>query len=86
MVIEVKAGANVTIADLRTLHSVLEREQARMAGLLVMELLAERKMRNFARPMAEVGDLDVTGTLPPRMRMLSIPQLLAGERFSIPGE
>lgn len=81
-----KADADVTIADLRTLHSVLEREQARMAGLLVMEPLGERKIRNFARPVAEVGDLDVTGKLPPRMRMPSIPQLLAGERFSMPGE
>jgi len=55
MVLEVKGGKNVTIADLRALHSVLERE----AGLIVMEPLGERKLSNFKKLIAEAGDLDV---------------------------
>ena len=49
MVLEVSGGKNVTIADLRALHSVLEREEALMAGLIVMEPLGERKLSNFKK-------------------------------------
>ena len=59
MVIEVKGGKNVTIADLRALHSVLEREEALLAGLIIMEPLGDRKMQNFQKLMSEAGDLEV---------------------------
>ena len=39
MVLEVKGGKNVTIADLRALHSVLEREEALVAELIIMHPL-----------------------------------------------
>ena len=84
MVLEVKGGTNVTIADLRALHSVLEREEAVMAGLIVMEPLRERKMANFSRLIGEAGDLDILRKPYPRIQILSIPEILAGERFQTP--
>ena len=86
MVLEVKGGKNVTIADLRALHSVLEREDALMAGLIIMEPLGDVKMRNFQRLMAEAGDLHIAGAgrVYPRMQILSVPEILEGKRFETP--
>jgi len=85
MILEVKGGKNVTIADLRALHSVLEREEALMAGLIVMEPLGDRKLSNFKKLIADAGDFDVMGRLYPRMQILSVPEILEGKRFDTPG-
>ena len=76
----------MTIADLRALHSVLEREDALMAGLIIMEPLGDRKMQNFQKLMAEAGDLQVERTARPypRMQILSVPEILEGKRFDTP--
>ena len=84
MVIEVKGGANVSIADVRALGNVLDRNTALLAGLIVMEPLGETKTRNFKRLMAGAGDLDVLGVKYPRMQMLTVEQILDGERFITP--
>jgi len=55
MIIEVKGGKNVTIADLRALRGVLENEEVLMAGLIVMEALSDRKMQNFQQFASEAG-------------------------------
>ena len=34
--------------------------------------------------MAEAGDLDVLGVKYPRMQMLTVAQIVAGERFNTP--
>lgn len=85
MVLEVKGGANVTIADLRALHSVLEREEALMAGLITMHSIEGRKRANFQRLMGETGMLDILGKDYPRMQILSVPEILQGWRFNTPG-
>lgn len=84
MILEVKGGKNVNISVLRDLRGVLEREGAEMAGLIIMEDLGPRKTANFHREMGEAGDLDVNGVLYPRMQMLTVSQILAGERFRTP--
>ena len=84
MALEVKGGANVSIADVRALHGVLERDEATMAGLIVMDDPGPRKRANFARHMASAGDLDVLGRGYARMQMLTVPELLAGKRFETP--
>ena len=84
MVIEVKGGAGVNITDVRALGDVLRRDDAMLAGLIVMDQLPPRKEQNFRRLMAEAGDLDVLGVKYPRMQMLTVPAILAGERFSTP--
>jgi len=85
MLLEVKGGKNVTIVDLRVLHSVLEREDALMAGLIVMEPLGDRRLSNFERLIADAGSFDVGGRLYPRMQILSVPEILEGKRFDTPG-
>ena len=85
MVLEVKGGANVTIADLRALHSVLEREEALMAGLITMHKVEGRKRTNFQRLIAESGSLDILGKDYPRMQILSVPEIIEGWRFNTPG-
>jgi site-specific DNA-methyltransferase (adenine-specific) len=84
MVLEVKGGRNVGIADLRALHSVMERDEAEMAGLIIMEPLGERKERNFHKMMAEAGDMEVYGKQFPRMQMLTVPEIIEGKRFDTP--
>ena len=85
MVLEVKGGVNVTIADLRALHSVLEREEALMAGLIIMHPLGDRKMQNFKKLMGEAGYLDVMGTDYERMQILTVPEIFEGKQFVTPG-
>ena len=87
MVLEVKGGKNVTIADLRALHSVLEREEALMAGLIIMEPLGATKERNFRKVMSEVGDLELRNHMKPyaKMQILTVQEILDGGRFHTPG-
>ena len=85
MVLEVKGGANVTIADLRALHSVLEREEASIADLVIMQPLGDRKLANFQRLTNEAGDLEILGKAYPSMQILSLLEILEGKRFDTPG-
>ena len=87
MTVEVKGGKNVGISDVRDLRGVLERDEADMAGLIVMDEPSPRKRTNFMREMASAGDLDVKGAARPfpRMQLLSVAQILDGERFDLPG-
>ena len=87
MAIEVKGGKNVTIADVRALRGVLENETAQMAGLIIMEPLGPTKERNFARLMAEAGDMEVEQHLNPypRLQLLTVEEIIEGKRFRTPG-
>ena len=85
MSIEVKGGKHVSIENVRSLRGVLERDEASMAGLIIMEPLGTRKEANFRREMASAGDMEVNGFPYPRMQMLTVPAILDGERFHTPG-
>ena len=84
MVLEVKGGRNVGIAVLRDLRGVLERDEAEMAGLIVMDDPGPTKRKNFGREMASAGDLDVLGVHYPRMQLLTVGEILEGKRFHTP--
>jgi DNA modification methylase len=84
MVIEVKGGRNVSIADVRSLAGVLEHDPALMAGLIVLHPPAERQARNFARFMAEAGTLEILGIEYPRLQLLTVEEILDGKRFNTP--
>ena len=84
MVIEVKGGANVGIGVVRDLRGVLEREEAEMAGLIVLQEPGEKKRASFGRKLAAAGDLEVHGTSYPRMQLLTVSEILEGKRFSTP--
>ena len=83
--IEVKGGARTTIRDVRALHSVLERDQALLAGLIVMNPPGARQRANFEREMAQAGDLEIMGARYPRMQLLTVAEILDGRRFHTPG-
>lgn len=84
MVIEVKGGKNINVSILRDLTGVLDRDQALMAGLILMDDLGERKMRNFRTWCGDAGDLAVNGVLYPKMQILTVPEIIAGRRFNTP--
>ena len=84
MVIEVKGGANVGIGVVRNLRGILEREEADMAGLIVLDEPGEKKRASFGREMAAAGDLQVHGTTYPRMQLLTVAEILEGRRFMTP--
>ena len=85
MVLEVKGGKNVGVGVVRDLRGVLEREDAEMAGLIVLDDPGDRKRASFGREMAAAGDLNVLGTLYPRMQLLTAQEILDGKRFQTPG-
>ena len=84
MAMEVKGGENVTVGAVRDLRGALERDEAEMAGLILLRPLGERKRNNFLKEMASAGDLDVLGTLYPRMQLLTVEEILDGARFKTP--
>ena len=84
MVVEVKGGRNVAIRDLRALKGVLDYDTALMAGLIVLHPLGERQARNFERFMAKAGSLDILGIEYPRMQVLTVSEILDGQRFQTP--
>ncbi len=83
MVIEVKGG-KTNIADVRSLRGVLEREEALMAGLIILDELGSTQERNFRREMASAGHEVLWGNEYPRMQMLTVQELLDGKRFQTP--
>ncbi len=84
MVIEVKGGANVSIGDLRALKGVLDDDTALIAGLIVMRPLGTVKQRNFDRFMGGAGRLEILGIEYPRMQLLTVGEILEGQRFNTP--
>ncbi len=84
MIVEVKGGTHVSIADLRALKGVLETDDALMAGLIVMSPRSQRQQRNFDQFMASAGTLSVLGRDYPRMQMLTVREIVDGKRFGTP--
>lgn len=84
MKLEVKGGKHVGISVVRELRGVLERDEAAMAGLIVMEPLSPQKHRNFIREMVTAGNLDVMNKQYPRMQVISVPEILDGKSFALP--
>ena len=84
MVVEVKGGKNVSIQDVRALKGVFDYDSALMAGLIVMDDPGDVKARNFKKFMAEAGTIELWGNEYPRMQILTVGELLDGERFATP--
>ena len=84
MVVEVKGGKNVSIKDWRALQGVLSKDEALLAGLIIMEPLGNTKLRNFNRETAKLEPLEILGTEYPRMQILTVEEILDGRRFQTP--
>ena len=50
----------------------------------MLEPLGERKVRSFHKEAAELEPLNVLGTEYPRMQILTVEEILAGQRFDTP--
>ena len=84
MVVEVKGGKNVNVVDWRSLKGVLSRDEALLAGLIVMEPLSGAKSRNFYREVMGLKPLNILGIDYPRMQILTVGEILEGKRFETP--
>ena len=84
MVVEVKGGANVNVTDWRALKGVLSRDEALLAGLILMEPLGGAKSRNFAREVMDLEPVNILGIEYPRMQILTVGEILEGKRFTTP--
>ena len=84
MILEVKGGASVPVAHLRALIGALDISGAKMAGLIVMEELGERKRRNFQSEMDRVGAIEINGQPYPKVQLLTVSEILNGARFKTP--
>lgn len=84
MVLEVKGGKNINIQHVRALRGVLDRDDAIMAGLIILETLSPIQERNFRREMSGPGSLEILGKAYPRMQMLTVQEILKGKRFLTP--
>ena len=84
MVVEVKGGKNVNVVDWRALKGVLSRDEALLAGLIIMESLGGSKARNFIREAADLKPANILGIDYPRMQILTVAEILEGKRFETP--
>ncbi len=84
MILEVKGGKNVNIADLRSLQGVMENDAAEMAGLIILHPLQDRQSKNFHKFMAKSGDFEYGDRLYPRMQIRTAEELLDGKLFNTP--
>ena len=84
MVIEVKGGRNVNIVDVRALLTVLDHDEALMAGLVMLHPPGKRQARNFERCMGEAGTLNILGMEYPKVQLLTVAEFLNGKRFHTP--
>ena len=85
MLLEVKGGKSVNVNILRDLRGVLDRENEWMAGLILLHKLSDRKRKNFEKEIATAGFVEIDGKSYPRMQILTIDEILDGQRFNIPG-
>lgn len=84
MILEVKGGKNVSIQDLRSLKGVLDNSDSLMAGLIVLNPLSKTMERNFSKFVGEAGDVQINNRPFAKMQILTVGQILAGERFKTP--
>jgi hypothetical protein len=84
MVLEVKGGRNVNIADLRALKGVLDNDEALLGGLIVLHPLGVHKARNFNKFMADAGLLKIGPAHYPKLQILTVAEILEGKRFETP--
>ena len=84
MVVEVKGGKTVSVTDWRALKGVLSRDEALLAGMVIMEPLGGAKARNFSREVMDLEPINILGIEYDRMQILSVGEILEGKRFRTP--
>ena len=85
MILEVKGGKNVNVNILRDLSGTLNRDDAKMAGLILLHEISDRKRRNFEKEIAANGFVEIDGKSYPKIQILTIAEILDGRSFDLPG-
>ena len=84
MILEVKGGKNVSIQDLRSLKGVLDTCDSLMAGLIVLHPLRPQMRKNFSQFIGDAGDVRINNRLFAKLQVLTVDEILDGERFETP--
>ena len=84
MIIEVKGGKHVGVSVLRSLHGVLEREDALMACLIVQNPPSKQQQREYDREIIAAGMVTLNGWEYPRLQVISVPEILDGNPVKVP--
>lgn len=90
IIFSVKAGGNVTVAHVRDLRGVVEREQAEIGVLICMEeptkqMRAEAASAGFyLPPVRGIGPTSSWEKRYPRLQILTVAELLEGKRIAYP--
>jgi DNA modification methylase len=83
IIMSVKAGENVNVAQVRDLRGVIEREKAEIGVLISMESPSKPMMKEAAEAGFYKPPPPVTGKFP-RLQILTVEQLLRGDQIAYP--
>ncbi len=84
MVVEVKGGRNVGVDVLRSLHGVIERDDALLGCLIVQHQPSRRQQQGYEQEIIGAGTVELNGREYPRLQVLSVPEILDGKRPAVP--
>ncbi|MCY4552148.1 MAG: DNA methyltransferase [Candidatus Poribacteria bacterium] len=84
MKLEVKGGKNVGIKDLRALAGIIDTEDYPMGGFITLKTLGRIQKLNFLDFCRTKGEVEIGGQSYPRLQILSVEEILKGDRFITP--
>ena len=84
MQLQVKGGATVKIESLHALAGVVDEEDYPMGGFITRKTLGRMQKRNFLDFCRTKGTIEIAGVEYPKLQLLSVEEILAGERFKTP--
>ena len=84
MKLQVKGGKTVKIESLRALAGVIDEEDYPMGGFITRKTLGRMQKRNFLDFCRTKGTIEIGGVEYPRLQILSVEEILVGERFETP--
>ena len=83
MVIQVKGGEKVNPESLRAVVGTLS-EDLPLGGFITRKTLGTRQKQNFLKTCREQGTVEINGVSYPRLQILSVEEILNGDRFKTP--
>lgn len=84
MKLEVKGGKRVSIESLRALAGIIDEEDYPIGGFITLKTLSHLQKQNFEDFCRKKGTVDIYGVPYPRLQLLSVEEILAGDRFETP--
>ena len=83
MVIQVKGGDTVTPEQLRAVVGSITKDTP-LGGFITRKTLGTQQKNNFLKICRDQGKVEINGVLFPRLQILSVEEILAGQRFNTP--